>query len=186
MLSQGFIRHGVAFCINEDNVWGTDVFSYGYAPNNYIKESLAFKKTKNLMPNYLNIQDEILKNVFDRILLTLNIKPKKAKKMNVEANRNARAIVNVRPATKAAQNIILAKQETINTKGVLGYFGKQKQVYNIVLEKKIDDFNIELVTTELVQLLENQQLTGTKSIGMGIAIVKRKDRIRIAMVSILV
>ncbi len=186
MLSQGFIRHGVAFCINEDNVWGTNVFSYGYKTPNYINEPLATKKNKNLMPNYVNIQQEMLSSVLDKILKVLNIKPKQTNKLNDEANRSARAIVNIRPATKETQNIILSKQETINTKGMIG-FKTQKHICHLVIEKKANDFNIDLVTNELVEYLKkNQELIHTKKMGMSIAIVKRKDRIRIALVSIAV
>lgn len=185
MLSQGFIRHGVAFCINEDNVWGADVFSYGLAPNNYIKEPLPAKKIKNLMPNYVNIQNEILNNVLNKIVLTLNIKPKQNNKLNAEAKSNAKAILHIRPTTKDAQNLILSKQETSNSRGFLGLFAKQKQVYNLVIEKKANDFNIELITQELIEhLAENQKLNNTKNLGMSVAISKTKDRIRIALVSV--
>ncbi len=184
MLSQGFIRHGVAFCVNEDNVWATNMFSYGYAPPNYINEPLIVKRTKKLMPNYVNIQQEMLTTVLERIMQVLQIKPKQTNKLNNEAHQSAKAIVNIRPATKETQNIVLAKQETINSKGFAG-FKTQKHVHQFVLEKKANDFNIELVTNELVEYLKkNQELTHTKKMGMSIAIVKRKDRIRIALVSV--
>lgn len=186
MLSPGFIRHGVAFCVNEDNVWATNMFSYGYKPPNYINEPSVIKRTKNLAPNYAHIQQEMLSSVLDKILQVLNIKPKQTNKLNDEANRSARAIVNVRPTTKKTQNIILAKQETISTKGMIG-FKTQKHICHLVIEKKANDFNIDLVTSELIDYLKkNQELTHTKKLGMSIAIVKRKDRIRIALVSIAV
>lgn len=186
MLSPGFIRHGVAFCVNEDNVWATNMFSFGYKPTNYINEPMVTKRTKNLNPNYTNIQQDMLSTVLNKILQVLNIKPKQTNKLNDEANRSAKTIVNIRPSTKATQNIILAKQETISTKGMVG-FKTQKHICHLVIEKKANDFNIDLVTNELIDYLKkNQELTHTKKLGMSIAIVKRKDRIRIALVSIAV
>ncbi|MBV6483921.1 MAG: CAP domain-containing protein [Flavobacteriales bacterium] len=186
MLSPGFIRHGVAFCVNEDNVWATNMFSYGYQPTNYIYEPMVTRRTKNLNPDYANIQQDVLSSLLEKLKMVLNIKPKQTKKLNGEAYRSAKSIVNVRPATKETQNIILAKQETINTKGLIG-FKTEKQVYHLVIEKKANDFNIDMVTNELIDFLKkNQELTHAKKLGMSIAIVKRKDRIRIALVSIAV
>jgi hypothetical protein len=95
-------------------------------------------------------------------------------------------IINIKPKTKELQNVLIAKQETTKTKGVFGFFSKEKNSYSVVLEKEIKDYNEDSVTNELVALVkENMSLEGYKKIGMSVAIIKRKNKIRIGLVSII-
>jgi hypothetical protein len=85
------------------------------------------------------------------------------------------------------QFILLSVKEEDKVGGVFGLFSKPKHTFSVVLEQDIDNFNIDTIAFELTRLMkENHLFNKNSKLGMGIALRKKNNSIRVTLVSILV
>lgn len=188
MLGSRHSIHGVAFILNDGRVWGTDLFAIGvnyhrandnelkYAAKKTTPKTVRFSPTKTLR--------SISTNVTEQVVNTQQLKTKNIKN-NGEAYKQARNLLAKRIKNNN-NGVLLEEQNTTETNGVLGLFVKEINTYTLVIEKELDEFNSKTISEELAQLIVSKQKFNTKSkLDLGVALRKRKNTVRITLVSVL-
>lgn len=191
MLGKSHRSHGVAFKITKDKVWGTDLFSRSVqqqvnpSPMLVNKAAVPVPKKRvrfNSSKNKRLVQEKVMMQLTD----DLHLKSKNTTHKNSTALRKAYSHLGKRYKTVAANGVLLTHNKHTTEKRFLGLFNRKKHIYTAVLEKPITDFNGKAVSEQLVNLLKHNQNLNTKSkIDVAVALKKRKDKVRICMVSIL-
>ena len=185
MLSKRHGSHGVAFKLNGSVVWGTDLFSYignedeginsRYHTAENKKKTVHFNPTKTLRSINTNITEEVASS-----------QQLKVKSINNkgEAYKQARNLLAKRIKTNN-NGVLMEEQSNTQTKGVLGLFAKDIDIYTLVIERELDDFNVQAVSKDLAQLIASKQIFTAKSkLDLGLALKKKKNIVRISLVSV--
>ncbi len=188
MLSSRHAMHGVAFIVAEDRVWGTDLFASG--SNNYYQPSdneptyAATKTTpKTVRFSPIKTLRSISADVTEQVASSQQLKVKSINNKG-EAYKQARNLLAKRIKTNN-NGVLLEEQTNTQTKGVLGLFAKDIDTYTLVIEREVDDFNAQAVSKELAQLIASKQPFTTKSkLDLGLALKKKKNTVRITLVSV--
>lgn len=181
MLGKYHATHGVAFKIYGDRVWGTDLFASsnnGYSDEDY-KILYANKKTKKKKVRFSTFKTK--RRLQTEIVNGLDVRIKKSK--NSEAKKKAYRLLTKR--FKQKDGVLYSKHTSSKDKAILKFISKRKSTYALVLEKKLSDFNVPEMTNQIIDLIkEHQPISKRNKIDLSIALRKRKDKIRLTLVSI--
>ncbi len=193
MLGKKHGSHGVAFKITSSRVWGTDLFSssgsdYKPSPSNYMakaktKSSIPGKKTRRFSTykNKLILHEELSTTLNNE----LNLKGKNWTKKDGLAKSKAYRIARVKQHAND-NGVVLTETEITIEKKLFGLIKKQINTYSAVIERDINQFDSKEVTKELSNMLKNNQSINPKSkIDLALVLKKKKDKVRITLVSIL-
>ncbi len=206
MLSKSHGMHGTAFIIYNDKVWGTDLFaSCNECPqpqeeirlyaqqkkednkSNSKKQQTIVNYAKAPKINLAKTKDELSKKIHSGITQSLEFKLKVNSKLNDEAYLLSQKVLNKKFSTINDGSVLMSSNEEHETGGFLGLFTKAKYTYTVVLEKDMNEFNLDSIANELETLIKQNQLFSDKrKIGMGLSIKKKSNIIRVTLVSILV
>jgi uncharacterized protein YkwD len=186
MLESRHAMHGVAFILNGGKVWGTDLFASGniyYQPNDNEPKYAATKTTiKTVRFSPTKTLKIISADVTKQVASSQTLKAKNIN-TNGEAYKQAHNLLAKRIKTNN-NGVLLEEQDNTRTKGFLGLFAKDIDTYTLVLERDLDDFNAQLVSKELAQLIVSKQTFTVKSkLDLGFALKKKKNIVRITLVS---
>ncbi|NQX98854.1 MAG: hypothetical protein HRT73_13400, partial [Flavobacteriales bacterium] len=180
MLRKGHVAHGTAFKITNDKVWGTDLFSSNNAPYDFNNSTPLYTKTKKKRSKRFSTF-KTKRILTTQVLKELSIKIKKSK--NSEAKKKVERLLSKRFKNK--NGVLYSKKTAAKSRGIFKFFSKNKNTYALVIEKNVDDFDITTVTQQLITLIkENQSLNRKGKIDLSIALRKRKEVIRLTLVSI--
>lgn len=194
MLSKRHGSHGVAFKINGAVVWGTDLFSSYGGENNekdetiYTRYYAANTKKKSKPKRFSTAKNRriINENVVTTINKELALKTKNWNSKKGNAKKLAYRIANKKYKTKNSNGILFTETQETTKRTFLGLFNKNIHTYSAVIEKDIDEFDSEAISKQLATLLKKEQPFNTKSkVDVAILLKKRKNLIRIILVSVL-
>lgn len=190
MLSKRHGSHGVAFKINGSVVWGTDLFSsYGGEESNnetfFAKQHSATPKKSKRFSTAKNrrlVNDEVINTLSDE----LNLKQRNWNSKKGKARRLAYRIANKKYKTYQEDGIIYTETQESVKKSFLGLFNKTIHTYSAIIEKDINDFDSESISQQFASLLKEKQPFTTKSkIDVAVVLKKRKNLVRVTLVSVL-
>lgn len=195
MLTTDYKKHGIAFTYDGGTVWATNVFSRGI----FYKGNEVVADTKVPVPTSTNkiaekpkrihiykVKNDLQHTLEQQILASTSSKT--SKKLNEKAKTAARKLVyNKKLKAENDESILLNEQQTHTVSKWWGLIKKQVSVYSLVLETSPEAFDLEKMQQEIQQyLLENQLFTQKKRHGTGIMVSKRKNILRITLVSMAV
>ena len=190
MLGKRHLMHGVAFTLDNNMVWGTDLFSSSNRskqPSYKAPVYAKIKKTRTKRFSSFKMQQIISEEMLTQLPKTLNLKPKNIKmKKKDNAAKKARKLLSKKIKTPYKQEVLLSETKVTTTKGVLGLFSKEVHTYSLVLLKNLNDINIDSLPAEMVALVTaNQNILHKSKLDIGVALRKRKNTVKITLVSIL-
>ena len=195
MLTANYKKHGIAFTYDKGTVWATNVFSRGifYKGNEVIADtkipvptSTNKKIEKPKRIHIYKVKNELQHTLEQQILATTS--SKSSKKLNEQANIAARKLVyNKKLKAESDEPVLLNELQTHTVTKWWGLIKKQVSIYSLVVETSPEAFDLEKMQQEIQQyLLENQLFTQKKKHGTGIMVSKRKNILRITLVSMAV
>jgi len=188
MLGKNHASHGTAFKLNGSQVWGTDLFASGNVRNQPSSKPTYYTKQKRHKHRFSSSKTrlKISKDLFSLLTETLGFKVKRRPHKKAIAKKKARNLLAKKIKLNKNEGVLLSKQKTTVFRSLLGFVVKEKQTYNLVIEKGIDEFDVDLITKQLVRMVkENQTFYRKSKLDIGVAVRKRKDTIRVTLVSIL-
>ncbi|MCW9020930.1 MAG: CAP domain-containing protein, partial [Flavobacteriales bacterium] len=195
MLTTNYKKHGIAFTYDQGTVWATNVFSRGI----FYKGNEVVADTKVPVPTSTNkiaekpkrihiykVKNELQHTLEQQILASTSSKT--SKKLNEQASIAARKLAyNKKLKAESDDPVLLNKLQTHTATKWWGLIKKQISVYCLVLETSPEAFDLEKIQQEIQHyLLENQPFTQKKKRGTGIMVSKRKNILRITLVSMAV
>jgi uncharacterized protein YkwD len=211
MLNKTHGMHGVAFVVTDEKVWGTDLFAscndcpnpqqellaYTKKPKSVIvaneqvvdntKTQTVVVKTKPKKINVLAAQKEITEKLVEQLTHSLEFKLKKSAKLEDEAYQSAQSLLSAKLPNNKSEDVLLSQHNDTKTWGLLGLFSKEKSTYSVVMERSINDFDADTISAQLSAMVKEHQLfSGKRKMGLSVALRKKKDVVRITMVSVLV
>jgi len=182
---------GTAFIITYGKVWGTSLFARGERKesieepiyvNKYNKKPLAKKTVKF---NVFKTQTTLFSTLLTKLTEHLNYSVKQHDKMSEEARFVARNLLNKKFNEKPENGVVFTQKETISSEGFLGFFKKTINTYTVVIERDLSSFDETEMSTQLAELVyANQTINNKSKVGLGVAVKKQKNTVRIALVSI--
>lgn len=195
MLTENYKKHGIAFTYDNGTIWATNVFSRGifYKGNEVVADTkvpaLATSTKTTAKPKRIHIykvKNELQHTLEQQILTSTSSKT--SKKLNEQANIAARKLAyNKKLKPLNDENVLLNELQTHTVSKWWGLIKKQVSVYCLVLETTPEAFDMEKIQQEIKHyLLENQPFTQKKKHGTGIMVSKRKNILRITLVSLTV
>lgn len=196
MLTTNYKKHGIAFTYDQGTVWATNVFSRGifYKGNEIVADTKVpapttstnktAKKPKRI--HIYKLKNELRHTLEQQILVSTS--SKSSKKLNEQANIAARKLAyNKKLKAESDEPVLLNEVQTHTVTKWWGLIKKQVSVYSLVLETTPEAFDMEQIQQEIQQyLLENQLFAQKKKHGTGIMVSKRKNILRITLVSLTV
>lgn len=195
MLTTDYKKHGIAFTYDKGTVWATNVFSRGifYKGNEIVADTEVpvptstnkiAEKPKRI--HIYKVKNELQNTLEQQILATTS--SKFSKKLNEQANIAARKLAyNKKLKAETDEPILLNELQTHSVTKWWGLIKKQVSVYSLVLETSPEAFDLEKMQQEIQQyLLENQLFAQKKRHGTSIMVSKRKNILRITLVSMAV
>lgn len=195
MLTADYKKHGIAFTYDGGTVWATNVFSRGifYKGNEVIADTKiptpttankTIEKSKRI--HIYKVKNELQNTLEQQILVSTS--SKSSKKLNEQANIAARKLAyNKKLKGENDEPVLLNELQTHTVSKWWGLIKKQVSVYSLVLETSPEAFDLEKMQQEIEHyLLENQLFTQKKKHGTGIMVSKRKNILRITLVSMAV
>jgi hypothetical protein len=204
MLGQSHGMHGAAFIIGENKVWGTDLFaSCRECPTP--KEELAFysnkkstspkteptpepektastttAKTQTLVVS--KAQKEVKSGVVDGLEKMYSQTLTLSSRLENQAYDHARELLNRKIQSSGTDGVLLTELSDSDKNPIRILMGRQKSIFNIVIEKNTADFNAAAISSKLTDLItHNVPLQKKKKMGIAIALRKKKNSLRIAM-----
>ncbi len=192
MLGKGHGSHGVAFHISNDRVWGTDLFSsagYDYVPSPTTfyadtKPKTSSKKSTKRFSTYKTKQI-VYDEVSTSLRNDLKLKNRNFSKKDDHARRLAYRLANTKKRANA-NGVVLTESTQVEERKFFGLIKKQIHTYSAVLERDVDTFDSNEVSKELSAMLQNNQpLNGKSKIDMAVILKKRKDKVRVTLVSVI-
>ena len=196
MLTANYKKHGIAFTYDQGTVWATNVFSRGifYKGNEIVADTKipapttstnkTAKKPKRI--HIYKLKNELRHTLEQQILVSTS--SKSSKKLNEQANIAARKLAyNKKLKAESDRSVLLNELQTHTVTKWWGLIKKQVSVYSLVLETTPEAFDMEQIQQEIQDyLIENQLFTQRKKHGTGIMVSKRKNILRITLVSLTV
>ena len=195
MLTENYKKHGIAFTYDGGTVWATNVFSRGifYKGNEVVADTkiptptTANKTTEK--PKHIHIYKvkNDLQNTLEQQIL-VSTSSKSSKKLNEQAKTAARKLAyNKKLKADTDDPVLLNELQTHTVSKWWGLIKKQVSVYSLVVETSPEAFDLEKIQQEIQQyLLETQLFAPKKKHGTGIMVSKRKNILRITLVSMAV
>lgn len=200
MMSRSHGMHGAAFIIKDSKVWGTDLFaSCTECPSPYSPPLLAHKKeetkpissfsktqssTKKI--NTIKTRIELEEKVIQKLSNNLEFSLKRSKKFDDEAYVQSQTLLNKKFSATENETVLLTEAETYYRKKLFGLIKKPTVVYSLVIEQSINDFDLEKLSEDIAsKVQENMLFSSNQHMGIALAIRKKKDVLRISLVSIL-
>ncbi|MDT8412175.1 MAG: CAP domain-containing protein [Vicingaceae bacterium] len=195
MLTADYKKHGIAFTYDKGTVWATNVFSRGifYKGNEVIADAkvpvpTSTNKTaeKPKRIHIYKVKNELQHTLEQQILVSTS--SKSSKKLNEQANIAARKLAyNKKLKAENDNPVLLNELQTHTVTKWWGLIKKQVSVYSLVLETTPEAFDMEHLQQEIQHYLIDKQLfTQKKKHGTGIMVSKRKNILRITLVSMAV
>lgn len=195
MLTTDYKKHGIAFTYDGSTVWATNVFSRGifYKGNEIVADTKVpapatstKTTTKPKRIHIYKVKNELQHTLEQQVLASTSTKT--SKKLNEQANIAARKLAyNKKLKADSDRSVLLNELQTHTVTKWWGLIKKQVSVYSLVLETTPEAFDLEKMQQEIQQyLLENQLFTQKKKHGTGIMVSKRKNILRITLVSLTV
>lgn len=181
---------GTAFIITYGRVWGTSLFARGERKES-IEEPIYVNKSNNkanasksLKFNAFKAQTSIFATLLTKLTKHLNYSFKQHNRMSEEARFVARNLLNKKFNEKPENGVIFTQKGTITSEGFLGFFKKTINTYTVVIERDLSNFDETEMSTQLADLVfANQTINNKSKVGLGIAVKKQKNTVRIALVS---
>jgi uncharacterized protein YkwD len=200
MMSRSHGMHGTAFIIQNSKVWGTDLFaSCSDCPPPYSPPLLAKKKeetkpvanfsktqpsTKKI--NTIKTRIELEEKVIQKLSNNLEFSLKRSKKFDDDAYVQAQSLLTKKFSATENNLIVLSEAETYYRKKLFGLIKKPTVVYSLVMEQNINDFDLEKLSEDIAtKVKENMLFSSKQHLGIALAIRKKKDVLRISLVSVL-
>lgn len=195
MLTENYKKHGIAFTYDGGTVWATNVFSRGvvYKGNEVVADTKVptpttstKTTTKPKRIHIYKVKNELQHAIEQQVLVATS--SKSAKKLNEQAKVEARKLAyNKKLKPQANEPVLLNELQNHTVSKWWGLIKKQVSVYCLVLETTPEAFDMEQIQQEIKHyLLENQLFTKKKKHGTGVMVSKRKNILRITLVSMAV
>src|SRR5690606_3494560 len=195
MLTADYKKHGIAFTYDGSTVWATNVFSRGifYKGNEIVTNTKVPTPATSTKPttkpkriHIYKVKNELQHTLEQQVLA--NTSSKTSKKLNEQANIAARKLAyNKKLKAENDESVLLNELQTHTVTKWWGLIKKQVSVYSLVLETTPETFDMEQIQQEIQDyLIENQLFTQRKKHGTGIMVSKRKNILRITLVSLTV
>lgn len=195
MLTTDYKKHGIAFTYDGSTVWATNVFSRGifYKGNEVVADTKiptpatsTKTTTKPKRIHIYKVKNELQHTLEQQVLASTSTKT--FKKLNEQANIAARKLAyNKKLKAENDESVLLNELQTHTVSKWWGLIKKQVSVYSLVLETTPEAFDMEKIQQEIQHyLIENQPFTQKKKHGTGIMVSKRKNILRITLVSMVV
>jgi uncharacterized protein YkwD len=200
MMSRSHGMHGTAFIIKDHKVWSTDLFaSCTDCPSPYSPPLLAnkkeetkpvttFRKTEPTIKkiNTVKTRIELEEKVIQKLSNSLEYSLKRSKKFDNEAYVQAQTLLNKKFSATENETVVLTEAETYYREKLFGLIKKPTVVYSLVMEQSINDFDLEKLSEDIAnKVQENMLFSSRQHMGIALAIRKKKDVLRISLVSIL-
>jgi len=193
MLNSGHNFQGTAFISAYGKIWAASLFARrekkddnkgSIHVNKYNKKPLA-RKTEKF--NAFKTQNSIFENLITKLAEYLSFKVKQHNRLNDEARFVARNLLNKKFANEPNNQVVYTQKETTTNRGFMGIFTKEKSTYTLVIEKELNSFDEDEMSTQLAELVNaNQTFNAKNKVGLGVAVKKQKNTVRIALVSVVV
>lgn len=195
MLTENYKKHGIAFTYDGGTVWATNVFSRGifYKGNEIVADTkvpvpTSTNKTaeKPKRIHIYKVKNELQHTLEQEILAATS--SKFSKKLTEQANIAARKLAyNKKLKAETDEPVLLNELQTHSVTKWWGLIKQQVSVYSLVIETSPEAFDLEKMQQKIQDyLLENQLFTQKKKHGTGIMVSKRKNILRITLVSMAV